>query len=76
MTASARRSQRSGSTTDPGDALAIARIGQRDADLPPPSPHGDTEELRCLVRYRREPLADRVRQINRLQADLRQLRLG
>ncbi len=76
MTAAARRSQRTRTKTDPGDALAIARIGQRDADLPPPRPHGDTEELRCLVRYRREIVADRTRQINRLHADLEQLRPG
>ena len=76
MTAAARRSQRTRSKTDPGDALAIARIGQRDVDLPPLRPHGDTEELRCVVHYRREPLADRTRQINRLHSDLEQLRPG
>ena len=76
MTAAARRRQRSGSKTDPGDALAIARVGLREPALPPPRPHGAIEELRCVVRYRREPLADRTRQVNRLHADLEQLRPG
>ena len=45
-------------------ALALAR------------PHGAIEDLRCLVRYRRELVAERTRQINRLHADLEQLRPG
>ena len=76
MTAAARRCQRTGSKTDPGDALAIARVGLREPALPPPRPHGAVEELRCVVRYRRELVADRTRQINRLHADLEQLRPG
>ncbi|WP_420626138.1 IS110 family transposase [Candidatus Poriferisodalis sp.] len=76
MTAAARRRQRTGSKTDPGDALAIARVRLREPALPPPRPHGAIEELRCLVRYRRELVADRTRQVNRLHADLEQLRPG
>ena len=76
MIAAARRRQRSGSKTDLGDALAIARVGLREPALPPPRPHGAIEELRCVVRYRRELVADRTRQVNRLHADLEQLRPG
>ena len=76
MTAAARRRQRTGSGTDPGDALAIARVGLAERGLGPPRPDGAIEDLRCLVRYRREPLADRTPQINRLHADLEQLRPG
>ncbi len=76
MTAAARRRQRTGSKTDPGDALAIARVGLREHCLPPPRPDGAIEELRRLVRYRRELVADRTRQINQLHADLEQLRPG
>ena len=76
MTAAARRRQRTGSKTDPGDALAIARVSLREPALPPPRPHGAIEEMRCVVRYRRELIADRTRQINRLHADLEQRRPG
>ena len=40
MTAAARRGQRAGAKTDPGDALLVARIAGRDEDLPPPRPDG------------------------------------
>ena len=32
--------------------------------------------MRCVVRHRRELVADRTRQVNRFHADLEQLRLG
>ena len=54
MTAAARRSQRTATKCDETDALLIARIGAHDADLPPPRPAGDIEELRWLASYRRE----------------------
>ena len=76
MTAAARRRQRTGTKTDPADALAIARVGLAEPALRPPRPGGHIEELRCLVRYRCELTAERTRQINRLHADLSQLRPG
>ena len=76
MTAAGRRRQRTGTKTDPADALAIARVGLAEPTLPPPRPGGHIEELRCLVRYRCELSAERTRQINRLHADLSQLRPG
>lgn len=76
MTAAGRRRQRTGAKTDPADAVAIARVGLREAALPPPRPYGAVEELRSLVRCRRELVAQRTQLINRLHADLSQLRPG
>ena len=76
MTAAARRGQRTATKSDPTDALLIARIGARDTDLPPPRPHGDLEELRWLAGYRRELVKSRTAHINRLHANLAQIRCG
>ena len=76
MTAAGRRGQRTGTKTDPGDALLIARIAGRDEDLPPPRPDGPLEDLRSTVRYRRELVKARNQQTNRLHADLEQTRVG
>ena len=76
MTAAARRSQRTAAKSDPLDALLIARIGARDTDLPPPRPGGTLEELRWLAGYRRELVKSRTAHINRLHADLTQIRCG
>ena len=54
----------------------VARIGARDSDLPPPRPGGTLEELRCLAGYRRELVKSRTAHINRLHADLTQIRCG
>ena len=76
ITARARRGQRTGTKTDPTDALLIARIGARDHDLPTPRPQGATEDLRCLVFYRRELVKTRQQNLNRLHSDLEQLHSG
>jgi transposase len=76
LTALARRHQRNHAKTDPIDALIIARIVLRDSDLPSVRPAGHIEDLRDLVHYRRELLAERNRQASRLHADLEQLRPG
>ena len=76
MTAAARHRRHTGAKTDSGDAMAIAPVGLREPCLRPPRPGSGAEELRCLVRYRRELLAGRTRQANRLYADLEQLRPG
>jgi len=64
LTAQARKRQRSNAKSDPIDALLIARITLREPDLPPIRPDGDIEDLRVLVRYRRELRAERNRQAN------------
>ena len=76
MTAAARRSQRTAAKSDPLDALLVARIGARDSDLPPSRPGGTLEELRWLAGYRRELVKSRTAHINRLHADLTQIRCG
>jgi len=76
LTAQARRRQRSPAKTDGIDALLIARIALRDHELPSIRPDGDIEDLRVLVRYRRELRAERNRIANRLHADLGQLHPG
>ncbi len=76
MTARARRGQRTATKCDETDALLVARIGARDADLAPPRPAGPIEELRCVVVYRRELVKSRTAHVNRLHADLQQIRCG
>jgi transposase len=76
LTAQARRRGRSQAKTDPIDALLIARITLRDANLPAVRGDGPLEALRTLVDYRRELLAERTRLTNRLHADLEQLQPG
>lgn len=76
MTAATRRQQRSGAKTDAIDAVVIARIALRENDLPPVRTNGAIEDMRVLVHYRRELLAERNRIANRLHSDLEQLHLG
>ena len=76
MTARARKTQRTHTKSDSTDALLIARVGARDNDLPPPRLDGPIEDLRCLVRYRRELVQARTRDISRLHADLQQIACG
>ena len=76
LTAQARRRQRTQAKSDPIDALLIARIGLREPQLPQIRPSGDIEDLRVLVRHRRELLAERTRLASRLHADLEQLEPG
>ena len=56
--------------TDPTDALAIARITARDADLPPARRQGPHEDLKVLVDAREELVTARTAEANRLHADL------
>lgn len=73
LTALARRHERNHAKTDPIDALIIARTVLRDADLPAIRSAGPLEDLRDLVHYRRELMAERNRQASRLHSDLEQL---
>ncbi len=76
MTAQARRQQRTRQKTDQLDALAIARVAAREDDLPAPRCDEATDDLRSLVLYRRELVEARTTEINRLHADLIQIRPG
>lgn len=65
-----RRTGRPGKS-DPGDALAIARVVAREEGLPPAQlPKEDVEALRLLTDYRDELVSEAGRLRNRLHADL------
>jgi transposase len=65
LTSQARRRQRTQAKSDPIDAVLIARITRREPDLPRIRPDGKLEDLRVLVRHRRELRAERNRMANR-----------
>jgi transposase len=69
------RTHRAGKS-DPGDALAIARVTLREPDLPPVRVADRTLELQLLVEAREDLLAEQTRVRNRLHADLRTLLPG
>jgi transposase len=63
------RTRRAGKS-DPGDALAIAGVTAREADLPPVRLADRTSEIRLLVEAREDGIAEGTRVRNRLHADL------
>jgi transposase len=63
------RSRRAGKS-DPGDALAIARVTLRESDLPPVRLPDASRELGLLVEAREDLVAEATRVRNRLHADL------
>ena len=63
------RTRRPGKT-DPGDALAIARVTAREGSLPPIRRADSTRELALLVSAREDLIAEATRVRNRLHADL------
>jgi transposase len=63
------RTRRAGKS-DPGDALAIARVVLREADLPPVRTDDASRELKLLVEARDDLAAEATRVRNRLHADL------
>lgn len=63
------RTRRPGKS-DPGDALAIARVTAREPDLPPVRGIDPTTELRLLLAARDDLVAEATRVRNRLHADL------
>lgn len=63
------RTRRAGKS-DPGDALAIARVTAREADLPPIRRVDPTTELGLLLAARTDLVAEATRVRNRLHADL------
>jgi transposase len=65
-----RRQSRRPGKSDPGDALAIARVTLREADLPPVRLDDVTGDLGLLADARDEIVAGQVRARNRLHAHL------
>jgi transposase len=63
------RTRRAGKS-DPGDALAIARVTLREAALPPVRLPDASHELQLLVEAREDLVAEATRVRNRLHADL------
>ncbi len=63
------RTRRAGKS-DPGDALAIARVTQRETDLPPVRLPDAARELGLLVEAREDLVAEATRIRNRVHADL------
>jgi transposase len=63
------RTRRAGKS-DPGDALAIARVTQREADLPLVRLPDASREIQLLVEAREDLVAEATRTRNRLHADL------
>ena len=59
--------------SDPGDAVAIARVTAREHDLPPVRLADRTLDLQLLVEAREDVVVEMTRVRNRLHADLRSL---
>ncbi|MHB8400063.1 MAG: IS110 family RNA-guided transposase [Candidatus Limnocylindrales bacterium] len=66
------RTRRAGKS-DPGDALAIARVTAREADLPPVRVADRSLEISLRVEAREDLVTEMARVRNRLHADLRVL---
>src|SRR5450759_5178564 len=66
------RTRRAGKS-DPGDALAIARVTAREPDLPPIRTADQSSDIAQLVEAREDVVAEATRVRNRLHADLRVL---
>jgi transposase len=66
------RTHRTGKS-DPGDALAIARVTLRESDLPPVRLADRSLEIQLLVGAREDVVLEMTRVRNRLHADLRVL---
>jgi transposase len=64
-----QRTRRAGKS-DPGDALAIARVTAREADLPPVRLADATRDIELLVEAREDLVAEATRVRNRVHADL------
>ncbi len=63
------RTRRAGKS-DPGDALAIARVTAREQELPPVRVADRTREIGLLVEAREDNVAEATRVRNRVHADL------
>jgi transposase len=70
LTKRERRHLRQAGKSDPGDALAIARVTLREQGLGPIQVAGITEDLKLLVDARDRRISERTRAANRLHAYL------
>src|SRR5690242_5164167 len=68
-----RRSGREPGKSDPIDALAVARVALREADLPVARREGRSRELKLLVDHREDLVGERTRVQNRLHWYLHEL---
>ena len=73
LMANARNSARSFGKSDPIDALAVARAALREPDLPVAVLDGPEREVRLLVDYRENLVAERTRAVSRLRWHLHEL---
>jgi transposase len=73
LMAGARRSSRVPGKSDPIDALAVARVALREADLPTAVLDGAEREVRLLLDHRDDLVAERTRMQNRLRWHLHEL---
>jgi transposase len=73
LMAQTRASARTRGTSDPIDALAVARAVLREPDLPVASHDEASRELKMLVDRREDLVAERTRMINRLRWHLHRL---
>ena len=76
LMAGMRRSGREPGKSDPIDALATARVALREPDLPVASLDGVERDLRLLVDYREDLVAERTRIVARLRWHLHELYPG
>jgi transposase len=76
LMAAVRSSARTYGKSDPIDALAVARAGLREPDLPTARLEGPERELRLLVDYREDLVGERVRVMGRLRWHLHELDPG
>jgi len=76
LTANFRTTARTYGKSDPIDALAVARSALREPGLPTAQLDGPSRELRLLVDYREDLVAERTRIINRLRWHLHELDSG
>ena len=76
LMAEQRRLARTRGKSDPIDALAVARAGLREPDLPVATHDEASRELRLLVDRREDLVAERTRMINRLRWHLHRIAPG
>ena len=76
LTVRERQRQPRPGKSDSTDAVAIARISAREDDLPPIRQEGFTQDLKALLDYREQLIAERTRIANRVHASLVTLRPG
>lgn len=72
----ARRGQRTSGKSDPIDALAVARAGLREPELPAAHLDREARELKLLLDHREDMVRERTAQIQRLRWHLHDVQSG